>query len=346
MSLCCPNCSSTDIETDAARGDAVCIQCGTVIEENAIVNEVTFAQDAGGGSSVVGQFVAASSGLGFGKESREVAFSNGQRHISQLAQALRLAEHHQEAAQRLFMLAVQHNFIQGRRTQHVIAACLYTVCRKEKTPHLLIDYSDVLQENVYMLGSCFLKFTRLLSLTLPIIDPSLYIHRFASKLEFGDKTHLVAMSALRLVQRMKRDWIQTGRRPSGICGAALLIAARVHGFRRTQREVVRVVRICDVTLRRRLTEFAETPMGGMPPPAYAPTASCTLSDATASSAFTRHPPAEHAASIDAVAPPCPTRLPRARHASRVRVAGSPHRPSARVGGHIRTVPGRGPSIVH
>ena len=73
----------------------------------------------------------------------------------------------------------------------------------------------VTQTNVYMLGSCFLKFTRMLSLTLPIIDPSLYIHRFASKLEFGDRTHLVSMSALRLVQRMKRDWIQTGRRPSG-----------------------------------------------------------------------------------------------------------------------------------
>ena len=71
------------------------------------------------------------------------------------------------------------------------------------------------------------------------------------------------MCALRLVQRMKRDWIQTGRRPSGICGAALLIAARVHGFRRTQREVVRVVRICDVTLRRRLVEFAETPVGAL-----------------------------------------------------------------------------------
>ena len=51
----------------------------------------------------------------------------------------------QEAAQRLFMLAVQHNFIQGRKTTHVIAACLYTVCRREKTSHLLIDYSDVLQ---------------------------------------------------------------------------------------------------------------------------------------------------------------------------------------------------------
>ena len=162
MAPCCENCGGTDIDFDPSRGDAVCIQCGTVLEENTIVNEVTFAQDAGGGSSVVGQFVAAtpgaaSAGLGFSKESREVAYSNGQRHISQLAAALRLAEHHQEAAQRLFMLAVQHNFIQGRRTQNVIAACMYTVCRREKTPHMLIDFSDVLQTNVYMLGSCFLK---------------------------------------------------------------------------------------------------------------------------------------------------------------------------------------------
>lgn len=38
-------------------------------------------------------------------------------------------------------------------------------------------------------------------------------------LEFGDKTREVSMTALRLVQRMKRDWMHTGRRPSGLCGA-------------------------------------------------------------------------------------------------------------------------------
>jgi hypothetical protein len=27
------------------------------------------------------------------------------------------------------------------------------------------------------------------------------------------------MTALRLLQRMKRDWMHTGRRPSGLCGA-------------------------------------------------------------------------------------------------------------------------------
>ncbi|XP_069577494.1 transcription factor IIIB 90 kDa subunit-like isoform X4 [Brachyistius frenatus] len=78
-------------------------------------------------------------------------------------------------------------------------------------------------------------------------------------LEFGEKNHEVSMTAMRLVQRMKRDWMHTGRRPSGLCGAALLVAARIHDFRRTTKEVVSVVKVCESTLRKRLTEFEETP---------------------------------------------------------------------------------------
>ena len=52
-------------------------------------------------------------------------------------------------------------------------------------------------------------------------DPCLYIPRFAHLLEFGEKNHEVSMTALRLLQRMKRDWMHTGRRPSGLCGAGI-----------------------------------------------------------------------------------------------------------------------------
>ena len=62
------------------------------------------------------------------------------------------------------------------------------------------------------------------------MDPCLYVMRFAHKLEFGDKTQKVSMIALRLVLRMKKDWIHFGRRPSGLCGAALLITSRLHKF--------------------------------------------------------------------------------------------------------------------
>jgi transcription factor IIIB 90 kDa subunit len=123
---------------------------------------------------------------------------------------------------------------------------------------MLIDFSDVLQVNVYVLGQTFLRLCQTLNIQPPVIDPSLYIHRFAAKLDFEDDEHQVATTALRIVQRMSRDWMQTGRRPAGICGAALLIAARLHGFNRTQKEIVNVVNICELTLRKRLVEFENT----------------------------------------------------------------------------------------
>ncbi|KAF9414344.1 hypothetical protein HW555_007741 [Spodoptera exigua] len=95
------------------------------------------------------------------------------------------------------------------------------------------------------------------------MDPCLYILRFSSQLQFGEKSHEVSMTALRLVQRMKRDSIHSGRRPSGICGAALLIAARLHEFNRTPADVVRIVKVHESTLRKRLLEFGDTPSSAL-----------------------------------------------------------------------------------
>ena len=81
----------------------------------------------------------------------------------------------------------------------------------------------------------------------------------------GEKTHQVAMTALRLVKRFKKDWIQTGRRPAGICAAALFLASGMHGFKRTQKDIISVTRICDQTLRNRLSEFSQTPTALLTP---------------------------------------------------------------------------------
>ena len=43
---------------------------------------------------------------------------------------------------------------------------------------------------------------------------------------------------------MKRDWMSTGRRPSGLCGAAILISSRIHNFKRTTQQIVEVVNVC------------------------------------------------------------------------------------------------------
>lgn len=110
------------------------------------------------------------------------------------------------------------------------------------------------------------------------VDKALYVERFAAKLMLGNKTTAgqsvavslrsfarhrrrlnvrlrpqVSNTAMRVLARLKRDWLQTGRRPSGITGAALYIAAHLHGLQPNMADLVREMHVCDATLRRRVS---------------------------------------------------------------------------------------------
>ncbi|KAI0251050.1 hypothetical protein BJV78DRAFT_1214063 [Lactifluus subvellereus] len=269
----CTDCGGTVIEYDAAAGNGFCVQCGTVIEENTIVNEVSFGETAAGAAMVQGSYVGqgathARMGGPFGNrgntESREQTIANANRKIQSIASVLRLSDVVSLAATRLYTLAVEHKFTKGRKSLNVVAVCLYVACRQKETRnYMLIDFSDLLQVNVFELGHTYLQLVQTLNLRLPLVDPSHYISRFAALLEFGDETHKVATDAIRLVQRFDRDWMTKGRRPAGICGACLLLAARMNNFRRSVEEIVQVVKIADTTLRKRLKEFKETPSGAL-----------------------------------------------------------------------------------
>jgi len=271
--------ADVEADVDEANGFTCCTGCGRVLDEHVFSTDPTFTKTAGGASQVEGNFVpdsgvttALARGprgariLGYqSQDSHEKTLNRGRFEVNQLADRLGIKPREEitAAAHRLYRLAVQRNFTRGRRTQQVAGACLYIVCRQEQKPYMLIDFSDYLQTNVYVLGAVFLQLCELLRLEKhPIlqrpVDPSLYIHRFADRLSFGKKMHAVANTALRLVASMKRDWMQTGRRPSGVCGAALFIAAHLHGFERTKRDVVGVVHVGEGTLKKRLGEFGLT----------------------------------------------------------------------------------------
>ncbi|EDW67915.1 transcription factor IIIB 90 kDa subunit [Drosophila virilis] len=272
--LKCRNCGSNEIEEDNARGDRVCMNCGSVLEDSLIVSEVQF-EEMGHGAAAIGQFVSAESSggatnygygkfqVGSGTESREVTIKKAKRDITLLCQQLQLTQHYADTALNFFKMALHRHLTRGRKSTHIYAACVYMTCRTEGTSHLLIDISDVQQICSYELGRTYLKLSHALCINIPSVDPCLYIMRFANRLQLGPKTHEVSMTALRIVQRMKKDCMHSGRRPTGLCGAALLIAARMHEFSRTLADVIGVVKIHESTLRKRLSEFAETPSGGL-----------------------------------------------------------------------------------
>ena len=264
----CVNCGHTqfDVNRYTAAGDVSCLRCGTVLEENPIVSEVQFGESSSGAAMVQGAMVGAdqaratfAGGRQNAMESREQTITNGKRKIRRIAAALRIPDFIAEAAGEWFKLALTMNFVQGRRSNNVLATCLYVACRKEKTPHMLIDFSSRLQISVYSVGATFLKMVKALHITsLPLADPSLFIQHFVEKLDFKEKATKVARDATKLAQRMSADWIHEGRRPAGVAGACVLLAARMNNFRRSHSEIVAISHVGQETLQRRLNEFKKT----------------------------------------------------------------------------------------
>ncbi|KAJ3480031.1 hypothetical protein NLJ89_g12304 [Agrocybe chaxingu] len=174
----CTDCGGTVIEYDQAAGNGFCVKCGTVVEENTIVNEIAFGEASNGAAIVQGSFVGQGAtharmsgpyGNRGSNESREQTIANAGKKIQNIANVLRLSEVVCLAATRLYTLAVEHKFTKGRKSMNVVAVCLYVACRQKETRnYMLIDFSDLLQVNVFELGHTYLQLVQTLNLRLPL----------------------------------------------------------------------------------------------------------------------------------------------------------------------------------
>ncbi|EOA82871.1 uncharacterized protein SETTUDRAFT_165254 [Exserohilum turcica Et28A] len=255
----------------------MCYNCGTIHDESQIVSEVTFGETSGGAAIVEGGFIHANQrhansmggtmrGLG-GMESREQAAMNGKSAIQALGASLNQREAVIEQAFSWYKLAMNFRFIQGRRMRNVAAVAIYMAARRQpENTLMLIDLAEKIQTNVWALGDTYKQFLEMLKEEDPAqlvgnkavqeIEPLML--KYCRKLEFGDDSHRVADDACKVLKRMNRDWMVQGRQPAGLCGACIIIAARMNNFRRTIREVVYVVKVADSTITSRLYEYKRT----------------------------------------------------------------------------------------
>jgi transcription factor IIIB subunit 2 len=254
------------------------MSCGTVASDSVIVNEISFGEAASGAPLVQGTTVhdgqrfARSTGIGFrrggrtSEETNENAMRAGKDELTRLANALQIMSMY-DKAYNLYQLARYYQF--QRPIRENAAVCLYVACRQTKgNTTMLIDFAEQIKMNVFDLGATYKKFIKAINLPdtksiddVPIIEIEPLLLKFAKRLEFGDSIKLVANDAASILARMDRDWMVTGRQPMGLCGACLILAARMNNFRRSIREVVYVVKAADTTIIKRLNEFQRTEAG-------------------------------------------------------------------------------------
>uniref|UniRef100_A0A0E0L0R9 Cyclin-like domain-containing protein n=1 Tax=Oryza punctata TaxID=4537 RepID=A0A0E0L0R9_ORYPU len=227
-SHCQDNCP---VIKDPDKNYTCCGLCGKVLDDQVYDGEPTFQKGADGQARLAGSIL---SSIESGNSvSHERTINKGRDEIRQIVSSLHVAGGDTiiSMAHRYYTLAVDKNFTRGRRTTHVAAACLYIACRQSKKAYLLIDFSDHLQISV------FAKFC---------YSPNIQL----------SKSSLTPAFSYIVLQN-------TGRKPSGLCGAALYIAALSHGYDYTKADIVAVVHVCEATLTKRLIEFENTDSGSL-----------------------------------------------------------------------------------
>ncbi|KAL6121319.1 hypothetical protein NUSPORA_01786 [Nucleospora cyclopteri] len=250
----CSNCGSAEIETDATRGIVCCGECGMIQEENIIVNTLQY-DSVGVKSTLHGKIVNVEN-INVGTKYVDSCYYI-KNTIRNICSKLSLGSNHVDISFRWYKLCLQHNLTKGKSILYTLSGCIYISCRQENTPHLLIDFSDVLRIDMYKIGKIFLKLRSLFDLDIKLTDPSLYMHRFIAQLKLKNHKEILPL-AVRILSRMKKDWIMEGRKPNNACGAAILIASRVCGEPLEISEVARTVHASVATITKRLQEVAET----------------------------------------------------------------------------------------
>lgn len=263
----CEKCEN--IQKDPNTGMLICLTCGNVVEESQVVNALEFDED----QKAAGTFMDFNKPSYFhpgGRNTLSQIIDPAQRNLNKafklidnVSKILTIAESIVKYAKKLYTIASNKKFTQGRNTKHIVGAILYLACRKNQTTHLLIDFSEVLRVNLFIIGSLYIKLIKITGQLIQIIDPSLYMHRFCNKFNFGNNAKEIERTALKILQFMKRDWITTGRRPSGLCGACILISAKLHNFNIDINLLSDVVHVSPQTIQNRIEEFSLTKVASM-----------------------------------------------------------------------------------
>ena len=263
----CEKCEN--IQKDPNTGMLICLTCGNVVEETQVVNALEFDEDQKAAGTFM-DFNKPSYYYPGGRNTLSQMIDPIQRNLNKayklidnVSKILTITESTVKFAKRVYLIASNKKFTQGRNNKHIVGATLYLACRYNKTTHLLIDFSEVLRVNLFIIGSLYIKLVRLLDLQIQIIDPSLYMHRYCNKFNFGKESKEIERTALKILQFMKRDWITTGRRPSGLCGACILISAKLHKLNIDIKLLSDSVHVCPQTIQNRIEEFSLTKVANM-----------------------------------------------------------------------------------
>lgn len=289
----CPNCNSTDRIVDHQKAEVSCARCGLVLDENLIDHgpewrafdheqrnsrartgaPTTYTISDKGLNTIIDWKNKDSNGRNIpeanraqlyrlrkwnkrmrvsGAGERNLAFALGE--MDRVSSRLGIPRSVREDSAIIYRNAARKKIIRGRSIESVVAAAVYTACRRCDIPRTLDEVSEASNVSKKLIGKTYRFLSRELKIKLKPTSPIDYISRFGSKLEVSGE---VEAKAVDIINQSCEKGLNTGKGPTGIAAAALYISSILLGEKKSQKEVSDVAGVTEVTIRNRYKELVE-----------------------------------------------------------------------------------------
>ncbi len=166
--------------------------------------------------------------------------------IRRICSSLELSHSIRERSCVVFEQAQEADLFKGRSLEGFAAAAVYAVCRIERVGRTRQEVIEVARADEAELNVAYDAINRDLGLPIAPLDPRAYLPRLASMLEVPSG---VEHTARGYADWLMQEGLAAGRKPGGVAGACLYVAAGDRDVNLSQREVANAADVSPVTVR-------------------------------------------------------------------------------------------------
>ena len=285
-------CNSTEREVDDRKAEVICARCGLVLDENMIDPGQEWRafdsdqRDKRARTGAPATFAIADKGLATNidfrnkdargkvipeanraqiyrlrKWNRRMRVSNASERnlafalseLDRVSSRLGIPRSVREDAAKIYRSAARKKLIRGRSIEGMVAAALYTACRRNNIPRSLDEMEVASNVSKKQIGRNYRFLAKKLNIKLKPTSPSDFIPRFATQLSLSGE---VESKAISIIKKAKDNGLINGKGPIGIAATALYISSILLGERKSQRDIAEIAGVTEVTIRNRYRELA------------------------------------------------------------------------------------------
>jgi len=289
----CPDCGSQALVQDFTRGDLICQNCGTVVDDMLIDDSPEWRaysaeerasrsrtgaptnysiHDKGLSTQIAmedrdayGAKLSASKKYQFYRlrkwntrsriaSSKDRNLTKAMRELDRLSSQLSLPRSVKDTSAIIYRKALEANLIRGRSIEEMIAASTYAAARQRHLPRTLDEVSDHSRISKKELGRAYRLLVQELRLKIPLADPINYVVRYAAELELSGE---VARAAKEILAEAKRKKMTQGKDPVSLAAASIYIAGILYDQALTQQQIADIASVTEVTIRNRYKELVK-----------------------------------------------------------------------------------------